>query len=87
MDGKRMDPSSELEVDMMVANSIYFSVAIRVCHKNNANKMAKKNVLMRGPFFILLCQAASFVSLFTLTYLFYGNSYLPNLQSIAQQIQ
>ena len=64
-----MEPSSELEVDMIVVNSKYFSVAKIVCHINKENKMARKNVLMRGPFFILLCQAASFISLFTLTYL------------------
>ena len=52
IDGKRIAPSSEVEVDMIVVISKYFNVAANVCHKNITNKIARKNVLISGPFFI-----------------------------------
>ena len=54
IDGKRIAPSSEVEVDMIVVISKYFSVAAIVCHKNMTNRIARKNVLISGPFFIFL---------------------------------
>ena len=54
IDGKRIAPSSVVEVDMIVVISKYFSVAAIVCHKNMTNRIARKNVLIREPSFIVL---------------------------------